>query len=117
MALTSKGELWSWGRCVLEFRHAHALWSTLCTSAPLRSYQPSNWPKVFAESWCNGYESKGEFGIKGEVIMQCSAGEAHMAVLTKSQKVFTWGYNEQFQVRTLLPTTPERATKCSRAKS
>ena len=75
LALTSKGELYSWGR-----------------------YQPSNWPRLFADSWCNGYESKGEMGIKGEVIMQCSAGEAHMAVLTKSQKVFTWGYNEQFQL-------------------
>jgi len=75
LALSSKGELWSWGR-----------------------YQPSNWPKLFADSWCNGYESKGEFGIKGEIIIQASAGEAHMAVLTKSSKVFTWGYNEQFQL-------------------
>ena len=53
---------------------------------------------TIAESWCNGYESRGEQGIKGEVILAAAAGESHMAVIAKSGKLFTWGYNEQFQL-------------------
>jgi len=74
MARTKKGELWTWGRM-----------------------QASNWPRLFADSWCNGYESKGEKGIKGLKVEQMSAGEMHCAVIA-SGKLFTWGYNDYGQL-------------------
>mmetsp|Transcript_11834 Transcript_11834/g.16056 ORF Transcript_11834/g.16056 Transcript_11834/m.16056 type:complete len:558 (+) Transcript_11834:54-1727(+) len=73
--LDAQGTLYSWGR-----------------------YQASNYPTKFVETWANGYESKGEFGIKGQIIKAIAAGEAHTIVLTESGKLFSWGYNEQWQL-------------------
>jgi len=70
-ALTKRGELWTWGR-----------------------FQASNFPRLFTETWCNGYEIKGEQGIKGQKLSQIRAGDQHMGVLTKEGKLFTWGYND-----------------------
>lgn len=74
MARTKKGELWTWGRM-----------------------QASNWPRLFTDSWCNGYESKGEMGIKGLKVTAFSAGELHAAVVADG-KCFTWGYNDYGQL-------------------
>jgi len=71
LALTKRGELWSWGR-----------------------FQASNFPRLFTDTWCNGYETKGELGIKGLKIAQVRAGDQHMGVLTKEGKLYTWGYND-----------------------
>jgi len=71
ISMTKRGEVWSWGR-----------------------FQASNFPRLFTDSWCNGYEIKGEMGIKGLKIAQVRAGDQHMGVLTKEGKVFTWGYND-----------------------
>mmetsp|Transcript_59837 Transcript_59837/g.157326 ORF Transcript_59837/g.157326 Transcript_59837/m.157326 type:complete len:553 (+) Transcript_59837:112-1770(+) len=71
MGLTKRGELWSWGR-----------------------FQASNFPRMFTETWCNGYESKGEMGLKGLKLAQVRAGDQHMGVLTKEGKLYTWGYND-----------------------
>eukprot|EP00747_Dinoflagellata_sp_TGD_P165057 gnl/TRDRNA2_/TRDRNA2_185854_c0_seq1.p1 gnl/TRDRNA2_/TRDRNA2_185854_c0~~gnl/TRDRNA2_/TRDRNA2_185854_c0_seq1.p1 ORF type:complete len:587 (+),score=124.40 gnl/TRDRNA2_/TRDRNA2_185854_c0_seq1:97-1761(+) len=75
LAVTKRGELWSWGR-----------------------FQASNFPREFSSTWCNGYEAKGELGIKGLKIAQISAGDQHMGVLTKDGKVYTWGYNDYGQL-------------------
>jgi len=66
-----KGELWSWGR-----------------------FQASNFPRLFTDTWCNGYEAKGEMGLKGMKLTQVRAGDQHMGVLTKEGKLYTWGYND-----------------------
>lgn len=71
LAMTKRGELWSWGR-----------------------FQASNFPRLFTDTWCNGYESKGELGLKGLKLAQIRAGDQHMGVLTKEGKVYTWGYND-----------------------
>merc|ERR1719343_1561665 len=71
MALTKRGELWTWGR-----------------------FQASNFPRMFTDTWCNGYESKGELGLKGLKLAQIRAGDQHMGVLTKDGKLYTWGYND-----------------------
>lgn len=71
LASTKRGELWSWGR-----------------------FQASNFPRLFVDTWCNGYEAKGELGLKGLKIAQVRAGDQHMGVLTKEGKVYTWGYND-----------------------
>merc|ERR1712066_16081 len=71
LGLTKRGELWSWGR-----------------------FQASNFPREFTSTWCNGYESKGETGLKGLKITQVRAGDQHMGVLTKEGKLYTWGYND-----------------------
>jgi len=71
MAMTKRGDCWSWGR-----------------------FQASNFPRLFTDSWCNGFESKGEMGIKGLKLAAVRAGDQHMAVLTKDGKVYTWGYND-----------------------
>jgi len=70
-ATTKRGDLWTWGRM-----------------------QASNFPRLFTETWCNGYESKGEEGIKGLKIAQVRAGDQHIGILTKEGKVWTWGYND-----------------------
>jgi len=75
LALDDKGELWSWGR-----------------------YQASNWPTKFVDTWANGYEKRGEAGIKGETISLLAAGEAHVMCATASGKLYSWGYNEQWQL-------------------
>mmetsp|Transcript_92426 Transcript_92426/g.198139 ORF Transcript_92426/g.198139 Transcript_92426/m.198139 type:complete len:550 (+) Transcript_92426:74-1723(+) len=71
LGLTKRGELWSWGR-----------------------FQASNFPRLFTDTWCNGYESKGEMGLKGVKLAQVRAGDQHMGVLSKEGKLFTWGYND-----------------------
>jgi len=71
MGLTKRGELWSWGR-----------------------FQASNFPRLFTETWCNGYEMKGELGLKGQKVTAIRAGSQHMGALTKEGKLFTWGYND-----------------------
>jgi len=71
VGLTKRGELWSWGR-----------------------FQASNFPRLFTDTWCNGYESKGEMGLKGMKLAQVRAGDQHMGVLTKEGKLYTWGYND-----------------------
>lgn len=71
MGLTKRGELWSWGR-----------------------FQASNFPRQFTETWCNGYEMKGEMGLKGLKLAQVRAGSQHMGALTKEGKLYTWGYND-----------------------
>lgn len=71
LGLTKRGELWSWGR-----------------------FQASNFPRLFTETWCNGYESKGEMGLKGLKLAQVRAGDQHMGVSTKDGKLYTWGYND-----------------------
>jgi len=71
LALTKRGELWSWGR-----------------------FQASNFPRLFTDTWCNGYEIKGEMGLKGMKLAQIRAGDQHMGVLTKEGKLYTWGYND-----------------------
>jgi len=71
MGLTKRGELWSWGR-----------------------FQASNFPRLFTDTWCNGYEMRGEMGIKGLKLAKIRAGDQHMGVLTKEGKLFTWGYND-----------------------
>lgn len=71
MAMEKRGNVWSWGR-----------------------FQASNFPREFVSTWCNGYESKGENGIKGMKVVKISAGDQHMGVLTKDNKLFTWGYND-----------------------
>merc|ERR1719343_1827278 len=71
MGLTKRGELWTWGR-----------------------FQASNFPRLFTETWCNGYESKGEMGLKGLKIAKICAGDQHMGALTKDGKLYTWGYND-----------------------
>ncbi|CAD7949545.1 unnamed protein product [Amoebophrya sp. A120] len=75
LALEKKGNLWSWGR-----------------------FQASNFPRNFVDSWCNGYESKGEEGLKGQKLVKIAAGDMHMAALTKEGKLFTWGYNDYGQL-------------------
>eukprot|EP00451_Oxyrrhis_marina_P039518 CAMPEP_0204392464 /NCGR_PEP_ID=MMETSP0469-20131031/61771_1 /ASSEMBLY_ACC=CAM_ASM_000384 /TAXON_ID=2969 /ORGANISM="Oxyrrhis marina" /LENGTH=568 /DNA_ID=CAMNT_0051386441 /DNA_START=47 /DNA_END=1753 /DNA_ORIENTATION=+ len=71
LATTKKGELWSWGR-----------------------FQASNFPRLFVDSWCNGYESRGEKGIRGEKVAKVQGGEQHMAAITAAGKLYTWGYND-----------------------
>jgi len=71
LGLTKRGELWSWGR-----------------------FQASNFPRLFTDTWCNGYEIKGEMGLKGLKLAQARAGDQHMGVLTKEGKLYTWGYND-----------------------
>lgn len=71
LGITKRGELWSWGR-----------------------FQASNFPRLFTDSWCNGYEAKGENGIKGLKLAQVRAGDQHMGVLTKEGELYTWGYND-----------------------
>jgi len=71
MAMEKRGSLWSWGR-----------------------FQASNFPRLFTDTWCNGYESRGEDGIKGMKIVKIGAGDQHMGVLTKENKLYTWGYND-----------------------
>eukprot|EP00397_Hematodinium_sp_SG-2012_P016679 GEMP01017026.1.p1 GENE.GEMP01017026.1~~GEMP01017026.1.p1 ORF type:complete len:553 (+),score=121.03 GEMP01017026.1:72-1730(+) len=75
MALTKKGELWSWGRM-----------------------QASNFPRLFVDQWCNGYESRGELGLRGKKLAKVVGGDTHMVALTKEGKVFTWGYNDYGQL-------------------
>jgi len=75
MAMEKRGTLWSWGR-----------------------FQASNFPREFSTTWCNGYESRGENGIKGLKIAKIGAGDQHMGVLTKDNKLFTWGYNDYGQL-------------------
>lgn len=75
LAMTKRGELWSWGR-----------------------FQASNFPRKFEDTWCNGYEAHGETGIKGQKLAKIAAGDMHMAVLTKEGKVFSWGYNDYGQL-------------------
>lgn len=75
LAMTKRGELWSWGR-----------------------FQASNFPRLFQDTWCNGYEGSGETGIKGLRLQKVSAGDQHMGVLTKDGKVYTWGYNDYGQL-------------------
>eukprot|EP00928_Gymnodinium_smaydae_P018505 TRINITY_DN1703_c0_g1_i1.p1 TRINITY_DN1703_c0_g1~~TRINITY_DN1703_c0_g1_i1.p1 ORF type:complete len:554 (+),score=128.07 TRINITY_DN1703_c0_g1_i1:80-1741(+) len=71
LGVTKRGELWSWGR-----------------------FQASNFPRLFTETWCNGYESKGETGLKDLKIAKVGAGDQHMGALTKDGKLYTWGYND-----------------------
>mmetsp|Transcript_2572 Transcript_2572/g.6552 ORF Transcript_2572/g.6552 Transcript_2572/m.6552 type:complete len:551 (-) Transcript_2572:73-1725(-) len=71
VGMTKRGEVWSWGR-----------------------YQASNFPRLFTDTWCNGYESKNEMGLKGLKIKAVSAGDQHMGALTKEGKLYTWGYND-----------------------
>mmetsp|Transcript_102951 Transcript_102951/g.182873 ORF Transcript_102951/g.182873 Transcript_102951/m.182873 type:complete len:559 (-) Transcript_102951:57-1733(-) len=71
MGVTKKGELWTWGR-----------------------FQASNFPRLLVDTWCNGYESKGEMGLKGLKIVKISAGDQHMGAMTKEGKLYTWGYND-----------------------
>jgi alpha-tubulin suppressor-like RCC1 family protein len=71
LGLTKRGELWSWGR-----------------------FQASNFPRLFTDTWCNGYEMRGEMGLKGMKLTQVRAGDQHMGVLTKEGKLYTWGYND-----------------------
>jgi len=71
LGLTKRGELWSWGR-----------------------FQASNFPRLFTDTWCNGYEAKGEMGLKGMKLTQVRAGDQHMGVLSKEGKLYTWGYND-----------------------
>mmetsp|Transcript_23263 Transcript_23263/g.51058 ORF Transcript_23263/g.51058 Transcript_23263/m.51058 type:complete len:552 (+) Transcript_23263:206-1861(+) len=71
LGLTKRGEVWSWGR-----------------------FQASNFPRLFTETWCNGYEAKGETGLKGLKVVQVRAGDQHMGALTKEGKLYTWGYND-----------------------
>jgi len=71
LAWTKSGDLFSWGR-----------------------YQASNFPRKFVDTWCNGYEVKGEMGIRDKKVKTASAGEQHMAVVTRDGEVFTWGYND-----------------------
>ena len=74
--LDDKGELYTWGR-----------------------YQASNSPTKFSETWTNGYAKRGEVGIRGQKISHVAAGEAHTLVYSKdSGKLFSWGYNEQWQL-------------------
>lgn len=68
---TKRGEVWSWGR-----------------------FQASNFPRLFTDTWCNGYEAKGEMGLKGLKIVRVCAGDQHMGALTKEGKLYTWGYND-----------------------
>ena len=75
MAVDDKGELWSWGR-----------------------YQASIWPTKFTETWANGYVKRGEMGIKGEKIALLAGGESHILAAMESGKLFSWGYNEQWQL-------------------
>jgi alpha-tubulin suppressor-like RCC1 family protein len=75
MAMEKRGSLWTWGR-----------------------FQASNYPRLFTDTWCNGYESKGENGIKGIKLAKISAGDQHMGVLSKEGKIFTWGYNDYGQL-------------------
>lgn len=75
MAMEKRGNLWSWGR-----------------------FQASNYPREFVSTWCNGYESRGENGIKGLKLAKISAGDQHMGVLTKDNKLYTWGYNDYGQL-------------------
>jgi len=75
MAMEKRGILWSWGR-----------------------FQASNFPREFSTTWCNGYESRGENGIKGLKIAKIGAGDQHMGVLTKDNKLYTWGYNDYGQL-------------------
>jgi alpha-tubulin suppressor-like RCC1 family protein len=75
LALEKRGSLWSWGR-----------------------FQASNFPRLFTETWCNGYEAKGENGLKGLKLAKVSAGDQHMGVLTKDNKLYTWGYNDYGQL-------------------
>ncbi|KAJ8611485.1 hypothetical protein CTAYLR_005157 [Chrysophaeum taylorii] len=70
-ALTKAGDLYSWGR-----------------------YQASNSPTRVADTWVNG--SKG--GIKGEVITMVACGESHTVAATARGALFSWGYNEQWQL-------------------
>lgn len=74
MGLTKKGELWTWGRM-----------------------QASNYPRLFVDQWCNGYESKGEKGLRGLKIEQVAGGEMHMAAIAQGE-LFTWGYNDYGQL-------------------
>lgn len=74
-AIDAQGDLYSWGR-----------------------YQASNWPTKFVDTWVNGYEKRGERGIKGESIKDVACGESHTVVATESAKLFSWGYNEQWQL-------------------
>lgn len=71
LALEKRGNLWSWGR-----------------------FQASNFPRLFVDTWCNGYEAKGEMGLKGMKITKISAGDQHMGCVNKEGKLFTWGYND-----------------------
>mmetsp|Transcript_42246 Transcript_42246/g.99195 ORF Transcript_42246/g.99195 Transcript_42246/m.99195 type:complete len:549 (+) Transcript_42246:109-1755(+) len=71
LAITKRGELWSWGR-----------------------FQASNFPRLFTDTWCNGYEAKNEMGLKGLKLKAVSAGDQHMGALTKEGKLYTWGYND-----------------------
>ena len=75
LALTSKGELYSWGATSRRTGRG---------CSPTRGATATS-PRA---RWASRARSS------------CSARRAgaHMAVLTKSQKVFTWGYNEQFQL-------------------
>jgi len=75
LVVDDKGELWSWGR-----------------------YQASNWPTKFTNTWANGYEKRGDKGIKGEKIVLLAGGESHVACAMESGKLFSWGYNEQWQL-------------------
>jgi len=75
IAINDKGELWSWGR-----------------------YQSSNWPGLFTETWANGYDKQGDKGIQGEKILAVAAGESHVACAMASGKLFSWGYNEHWQL-------------------
>lgn len=60
--------------------------------------QASNFPRLFVSTWCNGYEAKGEKGLKGFKLDKIAAGDTHMAVLTKEGQLFTWGYNDYGQL-------------------
>lgn len=75
LAMEKRGNLWSWGR-----------------------FQASNFPRLFTETWCNGYEAKGENGIKGMKVVKISAGDQHMGILNKEGKLYTWGYNDYGQL-------------------
>lgn len=43
-------------------------------------------------------EVKGEMGIKGKKVLSVSAGDMHMAVVTKDFQLYTWGYNDYGQL-------------------
>merc|ERR1719213_18308 len=60
--------------------------------------QASNFPRLFVNTWCNGYEAKGEKGLKGFKIDKIAAGDTHMACVTKEGQLFTWGYNDYGQL-------------------
>jgi hypothetical protein len=60
LSLTKKGDIWSWGR-----------------------FQASNFPRLFTDTWCNGYEAKGENGLKGMKITKVSAGTSTWAHLLR----------------------------------